>query len=490
MRYTRYTGKNPSFFSQLDNDSAYYHGKLVGPTNECAPTSMAIVAAAFGRNFGIDASKRQLEDYISHELWTTYGMRTSGTVALMAQFMKDKGFEVKVCYEADTAVSQIKAALDAGYLLIVHTGLTGAGHVIVVFDYDDKAYGGKGAFICHDPWGEWSSAGYLQGTKPGGSGMYGDAVPYSYALASREFYWSHRVRLPGFYKAKVTPTAQVAQLAVVASSRRLNDDDIKSIVLKQHPMKRGTFAKMLQEELEKHAPHLVQDDAEWVKLFRNTTAVTNPNTFAPGKLSDFFYYKKAGNANQEQALTMFLKALPTQVGNYEAPWYKQFLTELGEQLASCSVAPALEVIKKWEGFESVAYPDPAHGWEVPTIGYGTTHYKSGAKVIKGDTITEKQALTELEWFVETQIVPVLRRTVPCWMQLNMNQKNALISFSYNLGAHWFGQDGFKSISDLMREFPRKNVDAKRIFMLYSKSNGQTLEGLVRRRENEAELFLA
>jgi len=40
----------------------------------------------------------------------------------------------------------------------------------------------------------------------------------------------------------------------------------------------------------------------------------------------------------------------------------------------------------------------------------------------------------------------------------------------------------------MREFPKKNVDAKRVFMLYSKSNGQTLEGLVRRREYEAELF--
>jgi GH24 family phage-related lysozyme (muramidase) len=155
---------------------------------------------------------------------------------------------------------------------------------------------------------------------------------------------------------------------------------------------------------------------------------------------------------------------------------------------SFSVAPALEMIKKWEGFESEAYPDPAHGWEVPTIGYGTTRYKSGAKVTKGDTIAEPQALAELEWFVQTQIVPVLQRTVPCWMQLNGNQKNALISFSYNLGSHWFGQDGFNSMTVLMKEFPNKNVQAKRIFMLYSKSNGQTLEGLVRRREDEAELF--
>jgi GH24 family phage-related lysozyme (muramidase) len=155
---------------------------------------------------------------------------------------------------------------------------------------------------------------------------------------------------------------------------------------------------------------------------------------------------------------------------------------------SFSVAPALEVIKKWEGFESEAYPDLAHGWEVPTIGYGTTSYKSGEKVTKGDTITEPQALAELECFVQTQIVPVLQRTVPCWMQLNGNQKNALISFSYNLGSHWFGQDGFNSMTALMNEFPKKNVDAKRIFMLYSKSNGQTLEGLVRRREDEAELF--
>lgn len=33
----------------------------------------------------------------------------------------------------------------------------------------------------------------------------------------------------------------------------------------------------------------------------------------------------------------------------------------------------MELIKQHEGFEEKPYPDPLHGWDVPTFGYGFTY---------------------------------------------------------------------------------------------------------------------
>src|SRR5690606_888414 len=44
-----------------------------------------------------------------------------------------------------------------------------------------------------------------------------------------------------------------------------------------------------------------------------------------------------------------------------------------------------------------AYADPAHGWRVPTIGWGTIAYESGAPVKRGDIITQSRADHLLAW---------------------------------------------------------------------------------------------
>lgn len=82
----------------------------------------------------------------------------------------------------------------------------------------------------------------------------------------------------------------------------------------------------------------------------------------------------------------------------------------------------LDLIKEFEGLELTSYQDQAGVW---TIGWGCT-----VGVTEGMTITEDQAtqmlLAELATF-ETG--------VPKWVtvELNDNQFDALVSFSYNLG---------------------------------------------------------
>lgn len=53
---------------------------------------------------------------------------------------------------------------------------------------------------------------------------------------------------------------------------------------------------------------------------------------------------------------------------------------------------AINLIKEFEGFSSIAYRDTIHGWDVPTIGYGTIKYLNGRKVSKGDVCTVEDAL--------------------------------------------------------------------------------------------------
>jgi GH24 family phage-related lysozyme (muramidase) len=88
------------------------------------------------------------------------------------------------------------------------------------------------------------------------------------------------------------------------------------------------------------------------------------------------------------------------------------------------------LIKHWEGCRLTAYPDPASGGDPWTIGYGHT----GPEVKPGLTISQEQAerwlledVTEAETAIDALIQP------PCG--LTVRQREALVSFCFNLGAH-------------------------------------------------------
>lgn len=151
---------------------------------------------------------------------------------------------------------------------------------------------------------------------------------------------------------------------------------------------------------------------------------------------------------------------------------------------------ALQIIIKWECGGSVekylnAYADPAHGWSVPTIGIGTIKYPNGRKVRRGDTITKEQAYEYCLHFIRERLYPNLRR-IPDWEKMTPEMQASLISFAYNLGA-FYGASGFTTINRYLKEKNWSSVPSA--LRLYNKAGGKTLQGLVNRRADEANLWL-
>lgn len=135
---------------------------------------------------------------------------------------------------------------------------------------------------------------------------------------------------------------------------------------------------------------------------------------------------------------------------------------------------AANLVKGFEGYRSKAYLCPSGKW---TCGYGHT------KGVGPDTkCTQEQAEKWLiEDLAEAYEAVVRRVTVP----LNDFQKAALVSFVFNVGERAFTK------STLLAKLNQGDyVGAAAEFGKWVWSRGKKLEGLVRRREAEAALFMA
>lgn len=149
------------------------------------------------------------------------------------------------------------------------------------------------------------------------------------------------------------------------------------------------------------------------------------------------------------------------------------------------LAAALKIIKQFENSDLDAYPDPLHGWDVATIGYGTTRYPDGRKVKQGDRINAIEADMMLRQEVD-RIAEKLRTSIPAWGEMADHQKCALISFAYNLGSGFYGTSGFETISRELREKDWAAVPAA--LLLYRNPGTNVEAGLKRRREAEGNLW--
>lgn len=135
----------------------------------------------------------------------------------------------------------------------------------------------------------------------------------------------------------------------------------------------------------------------------------------------------------------------------------------------------LELIQKFEGFRAEAYI--CAGGKA-TIGYGHT-----AGVQLGDTISIEQAQMYLRHDVgdaEAAVDALIK--VP----LKQCQFDALVSFVFNVGSGHF------SGSTLRRLINENCSDVgmiKKAFLMWVKSRGKVLPGLVKRREEEFALFI-
>lgn len=144
----------------------------------------------------------------------------------------------------------------------------------------------------------------------------------------------------------------------------------------------------------------------------------------------------------------------------------------------------LELIKSFEGFSAKWYPDPAHGWKIPTIGFGHTDAAGAPKhaTSKGLVLSD-EAATEILANDLGQYAAAVEKAVK--VPLNDNQFAALVSFTYNVGA------GALAKSTLVRKLNAGNYGAVRSELAkWNKAGGKTLKGLTRRRAAEADLFEA
>lgn len=147
--------------------------------------------------------------------------------------------------------------------------------------------------------------------------------------------------------------------------------------------------------------------------------------------------------------------------------------------------PGLELIKQFEGIHLKAYPDPLSGGKPYTVGWGSTRKKDGTRFLLGEIITKAEADELLVWQVEREFLPSLER-IPVWPELNQNQRGALLSFAYNLGADFYGSSGFGTLTRVLRDRAWDQIESA--FLLYRNPGSRVEVGLKRRRQAEADLF--
>ena len=191
------------------------------------------------------------------------------------------------------------------------------------------------------------------------------------------------------------------------------------------------------------------------------------------------YYK--GLPHQVEAVKELYVALEATADSHvqdTAPWIRTYRTAPEEpDVISVINQAGIDLIKQWEGLRLDAYICPAGVW---TIGYGST----GDHVYPGLTIGEPEAERLLRLDLQ-RFEDSVSKSVK--VHLTDNEYAALCSFAFNVGC-----GAFESSTLLRRLNAGENKG--RVFTeelpRWSKANGQTLQGLLNRRNAEVELALS
>lgn len=150
----------------------------------------------------------------------------------------------------------------------------------------------------------------------------------------------------------------------------------------------------------------------------------------------------------------------------------------------------IEILKQLEGVRLTPYLCSAG---VPTIGYGSTRYPTGAKVtMKDPPIT----LWRAGWMLEQDLklferdVNKLTKGIP----INQNQFDALVLFAYNVGTDIDDDSIPEGLGDstLLKKVKANPNDPsiRNEFAKWNKANGKVVQGLINRRKIEADLYFS
>jgi lysozyme len=140
----------------------------------------------------------------------------------------------------------------------------------------------------------------------------------------------------------------------------------------------------------------------------------------------------------------------------------------------------LNLIKKYEGLRLSSYLCPAG---VPTIGYGSTRYPNGKKVILGEKLSGEKEATQLLLSTLDPFESAVNKHLP---NLNQCQFDALVCFAYNVGT------GALVKSTLLKKAKANSADPSILdeFLRWNKAGGKVLAGLTNRRREEANLYFS
>lgn len=145
----------------------------------------------------------------------------------------------------------------------------------------------------------------------------------------------------------------------------------------------------------------------------------------------------------------------------------------------------IATIKNFEGLRLKAYRDVAGVW---TIGYGSTRYHDGQPIKPDDILANAAQAGVLFKNTLKQYVDAVNKLVR--VQLNQNQYDALVSFTYNLGIGAFQK------STLLKKLNEGDyAGASEQFLMWDKitdpgtGNKVACKTLTLRRKQERTLFL-
>ena len=179
----------------------------------------------------------------------------------------------------------------------------------------------------------------------------------------------------------------------------------------------------------------------------------------------------------------------------QASVHKEILDEFARRYRNQKIEPTLDglpipgvnLIKEFEGCHLKAYYDPLTGGLPITIGWGSTRRKDGTRFMIGNKITQDEADDLLYFQLRREFLPALQK-IPYWSEMNDNQRGALLSFAYNLGAGFYGGTNFNTITKVLKNKEWNKVpDA---LYLYRNPGSNVEAGLARRRKAEGKLWIS
>ena len=143
----------------------------------------------------------------------------------------------------------------------------------------------------------------------------------------------------------------------------------------------------------------------------------------------------------------------------------------------------LDMIKDFEGYIPYAEWDYAQ-W---TYGYGSRAEYEGQYISESDAA---QLLKDIIYKYENSVNSFAKEYT---INLNQNQFDALVSFTYNLGEYYWKISTYENstIKRMLIDMPTKGYDKAQMtetFCMYCHAGGEFLQGLYNRRAREAALF--